>query len=89
VCAFQGGVVPGEDLFEGAAFFVGAFDGRVVEADEHVLRGGTHVDDLLFGSGECGEFVLLWVLAKRVDVLDSALACWLCDDTSGWFGRWV
>ena len=52
VGALEGGVVPGEDVFEGTALFVGAFDGRVVEADEHVLRAGTHVDDLLFGSGE-------------------------------------
>jgi hypothetical protein len=37
--------------------------------------------------GEFVLFVLLWVLAKYVDVVDSGMAHWLCADTNGCFGR--
>jgi hypothetical protein len=39
------------------------------------------------GVASGGEFVLLWVFAKYVDVVDSGMARWLCGDTNGCFGR--
>ena len=52
VAALQGGVVPGEDLVEGAALFVLALFLRVVKPYEHGLRAGSHLDGLLFGKSE-------------------------------------
>ena len=52
MAALQGGVVPGEDLVEGAALFVLALFLRVVKPYEHGLRAGSHLDGLLFGKSE-------------------------------------